>query len=592
MAEKLVPQRVVLSEINNGNQYNLSDGVQANAINDPIQASAYAQELAVNLPNIDEIDGDGEPYVGIEEVELNDRGYKTPRLVFKNLKGKKGEDAPSVTRIDALESRVSILEDGNQTRDENISKLQKSQDALQNTTNRLDNMALAQSYMADELKKRVANLEQGLPSKRFVTDDTNAYKKVVPANVSPYAMISKLGGYSKKNLILPTKKSTDAGITVSPKEDGSILVTGTNIGTRISYCWFKDKAVLPIGEYTLSGIPSSTTSIGGGNRNSDYWMLVRTFGTENDASAIRETFAGNPSVDDVITFSVDEYVTSVSFCFAVAQSYPRDFDLTLYPMLVRGTKKSEWFGEVRSAAVNKISLASANLIPYNHNTKSYPAFSLGVDRTDKGITYTLLEDGKIKAIGTSTASSYVPFCGANNAVHLGGTYYVSNLPSNTSFQARRSDGETNISCRQSNPVLELPEDNYSLRLFVDANRSINETVGITLNKVSPDLPFSLYHDPKTVFTIHNGGLVVYGQGNPLNENEYNYIDFDEMKYYQVGELVNGVWTTFETPIVTSLDYLFLDNYFEVEQGGTLVFENENQLAVPSEVTFQLKEGSV
>lgn len=40
------PKPIVLSSINNGNKYNNGDSIQANAINSPIEAAAYAQDLS------------------------------------------------------------------------------------------------------------------------------------------------------------------------------------------------------------------------------------------------------------------------------------------------------------------------------------------------------------------------------------------------------------------------------------------------------------------------------------------------------------------------------------------------------------------
>jgi hypothetical protein len=81
---KFVPKKIDLSKINGGNTYGY-EGIQPNAINDPIQASAYAQALATNQPDISNIDGVGTPSVSIRE---NADG--TPQLVFSNLKGDAG----------------------------------------------------------------------------------------------------------------------------------------------------------------------------------------------------------------------------------------------------------------------------------------------------------------------------------------------------------------------------------------------------------------------------------------------------------------------------------------------------------------------
>lgn len=87
MAEKVKfqPQKFDINSINGGNRYGL-EGIQPEAVNAPIEAAAYAQALATNQPNIENINGDGTPSVSIEEFD------GTPRFKFQNLKGEKGID--------------------------------------------------------------------------------------------------------------------------------------------------------------------------------------------------------------------------------------------------------------------------------------------------------------------------------------------------------------------------------------------------------------------------------------------------------------------------------------------------------------------
>ena len=75
---QLKPEKIDLLEINNGNEYNNGDGVDASTINATIKASAYAQALATNEPRY--ID-DGTSAI----VEIEEKTDGTPRLVFKNI---------------------------------------------------------------------------------------------------------------------------------------------------------------------------------------------------------------------------------------------------------------------------------------------------------------------------------------------------------------------------------------------------------------------------------------------------------------------------------------------------------------------------
>ena len=91
-------------------------------------------------------------------------------------------------------------------------------------------------------------------------------------------------------------------------------------------------------------------------------------------------------------------------------------------------------------------------------------------------------------------------------------------------------------------------------------------------------------------------LVGYGEGNPNNMSEYNAIYWDEngKQYYShKGDIVNGVWVPLTTPEVIDIsDILLADNLIKVEGNGSLTFKNEYGYAVPSEVTYALKDDTV
>lgn len=79
------PNTFDYSAINGGNRFENGDGVDANAINAPIEAAAFMQELGTNAPDVSRINGLGTPAVSI------DLSTGRPRFVFENLKGAKGD---------------------------------------------------------------------------------------------------------------------------------------------------------------------------------------------------------------------------------------------------------------------------------------------------------------------------------------------------------------------------------------------------------------------------------------------------------------------------------------------------------------------
>lgn len=82
---RFTPKKLVLNNINNGNEYVNGDGIGAEAINDPIEAMAYTQALATTQPDSSEAGTVGTP--SVEIIEVNN----LPKLKFKNLKGQKGD---------------------------------------------------------------------------------------------------------------------------------------------------------------------------------------------------------------------------------------------------------------------------------------------------------------------------------------------------------------------------------------------------------------------------------------------------------------------------------------------------------------------
>ena len=47
--------------------------------------------------------------------------------------------------------------------------------------------------------KRLTNVENGIGADPFVTDDTVAYQKTVPASALPFAALERVGGMSRKS---------------------------------------------------------------------------------------------------------------------------------------------------------------------------------------------------------------------------------------------------------------------------------------------------------------------------------------------------------------------------------------------------------
>jgi hypothetical protein len=80
----------------------------------------------------------------------------------------------------------------------------------------------------------------------------------------------------------------------------------------------------------------------------------------------------------------------------------------------------------------------------------------------------------------------------------------------------------------------------------------------------------------------------YGEGNPHNANEFNYIDFENQKFVAEGYMVDGEWVKNEPPVETPITF---ENIIEVEPAERIEFVNDSNAAVPSSITYLTKEGS-
>lgn len=79
-------------------------------------------------------------------------------------------------------------------------------------------------------RKRIENLESGIPAESFIIDDSVAYTKDVPENVAPNAVVAKLGGMTYKDGdTLHSAKVTEVKSVGVNLLDESVLLKSPNI---------------------------------------------------------------------------------------------------------------------------------------------------------------------------------------------------------------------------------------------------------------------------------------------------------------------------------------------------------------------------
>ena len=266
-----------------------------------------------------------------------------------------------------------------------------------------------------------------------------------------------------------------------------------------------------------------------------------------------------------------------------------------------------------------------NLIPF-----PYAEGGAGTVVTKGGITFTVLNDGGIHIKGVNYDGLTTFWLTEENILLpnlKGGNYYIiGEAPTNIRVLMNVVRNNTNgtqdsLHWLESGKQAYLWKDTYTTNAFgrvggvyiqIESGKTVDGIVYPILNEGTVALPYEPYYDglkPAKVTEIKSvaedttvdaisipSAITIiegYGEGNPDNADEYNYIDFERKKFVAVGHFVNGAWATYEQPIETDLSgYDALSEFIQVVGRGHLEFVNARSRAIPSEISYLLKEGSI
>jgi hypothetical protein len=264
------------------------------------------------------------------------------------------------------------------------------------------------------------------------------------------------------------------------------------------------------------------------------------------------------------------------------------------------------------AKIGGLTRKCKNLLPYPYYDTT---------KTVHGVTFTDNGDGSITAKGTATANAvfYLVYGERLGALVSGHTYSGYKTSGNYWQMCNYYDSEGvskkflgvtgGVSQTNTYPDGTVKDVIY---IVVIKGTTIDETIYPMLNEGDTALPPEPYFeglrsapvteiesvvdgvDVRHVLTVPEAVQVLdgYGESNPDNGAEYNYIEFENREFVACGHIVNDVWVAYDTVQKTDIsDILPADNYIEVEGGGTLTFKNEYGYDVPSEVTYQIEEVS-
>ena len=193
------------------------------------------------------------------KVDLTEYAKKT----YVNSEIGKSEDRSSTKireaneRIDANEAAINSANEQIDSANRSISANTANITALeQSTAEQITTVAKHTASVESKAirnDKRLTNLEAGIPDDDFITDNSVAYVRDVPANALPYAEITEIGGMTRKctNLIPSPYLSTVSnvnGVSSIVNENGTIAFSGKCIsGWTYTLC----EKLMPAGKYYL-----------------------------------------------------------------------------------------------------------------------------------------------------------------------------------------------------------------------------------------------------------------------------------------------------------------------------------------------------
>lgn len=437
--------------------------------------------------------------------------------------------------------------------------------------------------------KRLQNLENGISPDPFYTDYTVAYQKDVPARALPFAALERLGGMSYKS------KNLFNGVLERGYYDANGGYISSSAGYISDYIRIDGKIVTFSAVLTKTGDALRLTSFDG---NKNFLERVLSSGTSEPMTY------NNPNA------------VYVRICVFAGQYDQKTMQLEYGP---NATEYAPYFEGIRHAAVTEIESEGKNL--YDANFATF---------TGAGVTYST--DGVYVTMnGTRQVGNALQVVGRPNITLQPGTYTISAKmiggtitranPSSTDDGVYFGINKSTYGYRTANNLVKVgdvasrtfqitePLEVTSFELapgYSSANGSVfnNVVVACQFEKADAMTDFEPYI--KETFSIPEGYRSLYGYGLGISEDVHNYIDLSLNKYkqmcsiraYQSGDennpevITDGTNTVYPLSSPVETDIAPIDNYIRVGGGGTLTFVNEHSMAVPSTVSYLMKEASV
>ena len=238
---------------------------------------------------------------------------------------------------------------------------------------------------------------------------------------------------------------------------------------------------------------------------------------------------------------------------------------------------------LRDAKVTEVKSVGTNLVPFPYYDFTDNTFEVN------GVTGTVNPDTQvIRLVGVATST----FERRLNIMDLSaGTYtiYAEQSWDYTRVYLRKN-GELYRSIAKGNEPYNFTVNSgeiWSVYILVLGGYSYNDTIAVMVNRGTEALHFAPYTEHTLAIPESVQSLKGYGQSNPDNAEEYNYIDLKNQKFISFGYISNSVWVSRYS--TTDID---IPSIIGVEGGGTLTFENEYGYDVPYEIEYTINSNDV
>lgn len=399
---------------------------------------------------------------------------------------------------------------------------------------------------------RLTNLEHQISPSYFTTDDSVAHTKIAPERACPYAQLNYIGGASVKKTVAGDDVIEEITTSHTQSSEGNIGDATLNYIT------------LAPGIYHITFEADERIKVG--YRNFDY-DSTRTYldGAEGDF--------------EVTTESAGEYEFFYDGLIGVGE-YPIYFKLSTPKTVVEQVKPTA------------IKVKTPNLLPFPYTSTSSgrEVMDVGFKFSAVGVTWEVKADGSIVVNGTATGSPVLQLSAdylyAEEDLYFSGS--AEGGSSSTYYMVCYIEGSSQNT--ENGLGNKIPKGSrYKLGCYVIKGTVCdNLTFKPMITYGNIKQPYSPANEAPTIYEIPESiqSIEGYGEGNPEDASEYNYIDFLTQNFIAKGKMVDDAWVRNEPAAKTPITF---GKIIEVKGASPIEFVNDKNGAVPSSISYMLRE---